>query len=831
MKRTLSLAQRLALAFIGLVAAVLVINGTISMWFAYQDATEAAVRIEQEKADAAAERVQQFIAELEQQIGWTTRADWARVPMEQRRYDFIRLLRQAPAITEAIFADSQGRERLRLSRLEPDVVDSGTDLSADPRFLGARGARVWYGPVTFRRGSEPYMALAMAHAGRNPGATITDVNLKLIWEVITAIRVGGTGYAFVTDTAGRLIAHPDMSLVLRETDLSALPQVAAAISGSGGRVHAARASDGRSVLSAHAAIPRLGWIVFVEQPTVEALAPVFAAAYQTAALLGLGVALALLAGLVLARRLTGPIRALQAGAERLGEGDLSQRIAVGSRDEIGVLALRFNEMASRIQDAQEMLERRVEERTRELRESLDYQTATSSLLNVISRSTADAQPAFEAIVRSAAGLFAPWSANISILRDGRLHFIAHASASEARAEQVVAQARKVYPIPFDPAVSPSARAIMERRVIELTDTASQDTPETSRQVQAATGFRSMTIVPLLGDGSGIGSIIMTRDEPGCRLDPAQLALLRTFADQAVIAIENARLFQQVQSRTVALQKSIDELRLAQDRLVQTEKLASLGQLTAGIAHEIKNPLNFVNNFAELSSELLGELGEAMERAGPALAPALRVEVEELSAMLRDNLGKIATHGRRADSIVRNMLAHSRDGTGERRPVEFNALVEETLNLAWHGARAESPGFNVTLDRQFDPAIGPVELYPQEFTRVLLNLFGNAFHAVQQKDAPGYHPHLLVSTAMQPGRVMLRVRDNGTGIPEAVRAHIFEPFFTTKPAGQGTGLGLSLSHDIVVQQHGGEIAVATEPGAWTEFTITLPRGGQAAAGVA
>ena len=634
MKRTLSLAQRLALAFLGLVAAVLVVNGSISMWFAYREATEAAVRVEQEKADAAAERVGQFIAELEQQIGWTTRADWARVPIEQRRYDFIRLLRQAPAITEALFVDGQGREQLRLSRLEPDVLDSGADLSADARFRGTREGRVWYGPVTFRRGSEPYMALAMAHAGRNPGATIAEVNLKLIWEVITGIRVGGSGYAFVTDTAGRLIAHPDMSLVLRETDLSALPQVADAIAGRDERVQKARTLSGQSVLSAHATIPRLGWIVFVEQPTSEALAPVYATAYQTLALLGLGVVLALLAGVVLARRLTGPIRALQAGAERLGQGDLAQRIEVSAGDEIGTLALRFNEMAGRIQDAQETLEAKVTDRTRELSQSLE------------------------------------------------------------------------------------------------------------------------------------------------------------------------------------------ELRNAQDRLLQTEKLASLGQLTAGIAHEIKNPLNFVNNFAELSVDLLAELRAAMEQAG--LDPALRAELEELCAMLSDNLAKVTAHGKRADSIVRNMLAHSREGGGERRRVDVNALLEETLGLAWHGARAEHPGFNVTIEKRLDANVGELDLFPQEFARVLLNLFGNAFHAVQQKHTPGFQAHVLVATHATPASVAVTIRDNGTGIPEAVRSHIFEPFFTTKPPGQGTGLGLSLSHDIVVQQHGGQIAVATEPGAWTEFTITLPR---------
>jgi signal transduction histidine kinase len=833
-RRTLSLAQRLTLAFLGLVVVVLVVNGSISMWLAYQEATETAVRIEQEKAGAAAEQVTQFVAGIEQQMGWTTRADWARVPMEQRRYDFIRLLRQAPAITELIYVDGTGAERLRLSRLEPDTVDGGANLSQDPRVLGARRDRLWYGPVSFRRGSEPYMAIAMLHAGRTPGVTIAEVNLKLIWEVIAAIRVGGTGHAFVTDTQGRLIAHPDMSLVLRGTELAALPQVAAAVAGLRGPgqqdappMRRASSIGGGAVLSAHAAIPRLGWIVFVEQPLREALAPVFTALYQTLALLGLGVVLALGAGLLLARRLVGPIRQLQAGAEQLGQGDLSQRIVVRGSDEIATLSLRFNEMAARIQEAQETLEAKVADRTRELSEALAYQTATSEVLGIISRSTADTQPVLEAIVQAAAKLFTPWSANISLLRDGLFHFEATASTSRKDADLILRQMARVYPFPFNPSVSPSALAIQERRIVELTDTSAESTPVMSRAVQAATGFRSMTFVPLLAEGSGIGSIIMTRSEPGCRLEPQELALLQTFADQAVIAIENARLLEAVQDRTTELERSLDELRAAQARLVQTEKLASLGQLTAGIAHEIKNPLNFVNNFAELSAELLAELEAAVAQAGTGLDAALRAEIADLSGMLRDNLGKVAQHGRRADSIVRNMLAHSRDGGGERRVVDLNAVAEEALNLAYHGARAATPGFNVTLDTVLDPAVGQVEVYPQEFTRVLLNLAGNGFHALRAKslDAspPGWQPTLTLSTRAAGERVEVRVRDNGTGIPEAVRNRIFEPFFTTKPAGEGTGLGLSLSHDIVVQQHGGAIEVRSEPGEWTEFLVTLPRG--------
>jgi signal transduction histidine kinase len=299
--------------------------------------------------------------------------------------------------------------------------------------------------------------------------------------------------------------------------------------------------------------------------------------------------------------------------------------------------------------------------------------------------------------------------------------------------------------------------------------------------------------------------------------------VRTFADQAVIAIENARLFGQVQERTRELSLSLDELRTAQDRLVQTEKLASLGQLTAGIAHEIKNPLNFVNNFSALSAELIDELNDALK--GAALDDKTREEIDELTHMLKGNLEKVVQHGKRADSIVKNMLLHSREGSGEHRPADINAIVEESLNLAYHGARAEKAGFNVTLKRNLDPAAGLIDLYPQEITRVFLNLITNGFYATaKRKEAEGeaFEPVLSAATKSLGNRVEIRIRDNGTGIPPEVKEKMFNPFFTTKPAGEGTGLGLSMSHDIIVKQHRGTIDVDTVPGEFTEFIITLPR---------
>jgi PAS domain S-box-containing protein len=283
---------------------------------------------------------------------------------------------------------------------------------------------------------------------------------------------------------------------------------------------------------------------------------------------------------------------------------------------------------------------------------------------------------------------------------------------------------------------------------------------------------------------------------------------------------------ELRAARLAAETALVDLRAAQDRLVQTEKLASLGQVTAGIAHEIKNPLNFVNNFSALSGELVEEMNEVL--ADASLDKKTRGEFDELAQMLKTNLQKVVQHGKRADSIVKNMLLHSREGSGEHRSVDINAIVDESLNLAYHGARAEKAGFNIIMQRNFDPAAGVTDVYPQEITRVLLNLISNGFYATTKRRmevGDGFEPTLCAATKNLGDKIEIRIRDNGTGIPAEIREKIFNPFFTTKPAGEGTGLGLSMSHDIIVKQHGGSIEVETEPGQFTEFTILLPRTGQ------
>ena len=458
----------------------------------------------------------------------------------------------------------------------------------------------------------------------------------------------------------------------------------------------------------------------------------------------------------------------------------------------------------------------VRERTEDLRESLQQQTATADVLKVISRSAFDLDAVLDTLVESAARLSEAENGIIARQTGSGFHAVAGYGHAPERWATI-----KSFPIEAGRGTF-VGRAIAEGRTVHVPDVLVD--PEFEGGImQQAIGYRSVLCVPLLREGVPIGVIGLARNSVRPFTDK-QIELVSTFADQAVIAIENVRLFDEVQARTKELAASLDDLRTAQDRLVQTEKLASLGQLTAGIAHEIKNPLNFVNNFSALSAELTDELNEVLKPA--ALDDKTREEVDDLTRLLKQNLEKVVQHGKRADSIVKNMLLHSREGSGDHRPADINALLDESLNLAYHGARAEKPQFNVTLQRDFDDMAGMIELFPQEITRVFLNLIANGFYAVTKRKAEsrssGFEPLLSATTRNLGDTVEIRIRDNGTGIPPEVKDKMFNPFFTTKPAGEGTGLGLSMSHDIIVKQHGGTIEVETEPGQFTEFTIVLPR---------
>jgi len=551
--------RKYVIVFAGLVSAALLVSGVTEIYFSYRENREALVALQREKALSVASRIEGFIKEIERQIGWTTQPQLGApsAAMYQRRVDYLRLLRQALMITEISHLDGEGREQLRVSRLAMDVAGSQTDFSREPEFVEAKAGKVYHGPVYFRKESEPYMTIAMAGSGQGAGVTVAQVNLKFIWDVVSQIKIGKAGHAFVLDGQGVLIAHPDISLVLQKTTFAGLDQVKAALAG--GRlapgepreqVTIARDLKGRSVMTAYATIAPLRWSVFVEQPLGEAFETLYASIQRTIGLLALGVLLAVAASLLLARRMVTPIQALQAGAARIGAGELDQRIDVRTGDEVEALADQFNSMAAQLKESYAGLERKVEARTRELTESLEQQTATAEILRVISSSPTDLQPVMDAVAENAARVCGASDAHIRRIEGDTLRLVARFGALPMSLPDVIPISRE-YPV---------GRAVLERRTIHIDDIVpllETDFPAV-KGATSVPSVRTVLTTPLMREGMPIGVILIRRMEVQPFTDK-QIALLKTFADQAVIAIENVRLFQELQERTHALARSVDEL--------------------------------------------------------------------------------------------------------------------------------------------------------------------------------------------------------------------------------------------------------------------------------
>ena len=541
--------------FVAVVAVALLANGTFDVFFYYREHKASLIRIQREQAEAAAAKISQFIAEIENQLGWTTQLPWSSGSIDQRRFDALRLLRQVPAVTELSQLDASGKERLRVSRLAMDVIDSGTDYSKDPKFTDAVAHKVYYGPVYFRRQSEPYMTLAIAGTRRDAGVSVAEVNLKLIWDVVTQIKVGEKGHAYVVGPDGRLIAHPDISLVLRNTDMSKLAQVRAARAAEAGQpgepLQIAKNIQGNDVLTAFAPVKPLGWLMFVELPVSEAYAPLYEALQRLAFALTAALIFAVLAGMFLARRMVGPIQALRTGAALIGSGDLSQRLSIKTGDELEALADQFNDMAGKLEESYVGLENKVEERTRELSESLQQQTATSEVLKAISSSPGDLDPVFEAIVQNLKRLFGTRFANVQIVEGDMIHL-----AASAHDEEFEAMSRH-YPRPLDESTG-GGLAMMSQKVMQFSPVAGNpDAPTGMQEFARRLRFNSALFAPMLRDGRVVGAIAVARQEAK-EFSEKQVELIRSFAAQAVIAIENTRLLNELRQRTDDLSESLQQ---------------------------------------------------------------------------------------------------------------------------------------------------------------------------------------------------------------------------------------------------------------------------------
>ena len=530
--------------FVAVVCMALLANGIFEVFFYYQEHKAALIRIQREQAEAAAAKLGQFIREIERQLGWTTQLPWSAGLIEQRQLDAQRLLRQVPAITELAQLDATGKERLRVSRLASDVVGSGTDFSTEPQFTEAVAHKVYYGPVYFRRESEPYMTLSLAGTRRDSGVSVAEVNLKLIWDVVSQIKVGERGHAYVVGAQGRLIAHPDINLVLRNTNMSQLAQVQAAggdaVGTASAPVQVAQNIQGHQVLTAYAQVMPLGWLVFVELPVEEAYGPLYAALRRLALVLLAALGFAVLAGMFLARRMVGPIQALRAGAARIGSGDLAQHISIKTGDELEALADQFNDMAGRLQESYAGLEEKVELRTRELREALEELRGLGAISQAVN-STLDLATVLTTIVAHAVQLSrtdggAIWERDEATeeLYLRATHGMSAALLTGLTREQTGLDALII------------GDALRKREPVQMPDLREVSSiPIYKREIDA--GYRAVLAVPLMGPDRVFGALVIRRRESGL-FPQSTIDLLQTFAAQSVIAMQNARLFQEVEEK-------------------------------------------------------------------------------------------------------------------------------------------------------------------------------------------------------------------------------------------------------------------------------------------
>jgi signal transduction histidine kinase len=753
---------KFVLSFVGLVVFVLVVNGALESWFMYRETTQLVVKSEGEKAEAIARRVEQVIAETERQISWATRASTTTI--EQRRADYELLMQQVPAIERAIYLDSAGREQVRLTRRE-FVAGSNLDYSGDPRFRELQGAAVWWSPVYFN-GREPFMAIAVAHSGRDAGSTVAEVSLKFLSDYLDRGQIGTETEAYIIDRAGRLLAHSESKEL--GTNYASLPQVAAALGNAAQAPMTGTDPDGVSVLNAAAPVRQLNWHVFVEQPFNVALRPVYSLVWRTAWLLLLGIGMANLAGMLLARRLVTPIKALQAGAHQLEASNFGHRIEVNTRDEIGELAEQFNRMADELQGSYGRLEQKVEERTRDLAKSNSELRALEEIGRAVA-SSLDTKAVLATIVTRAVELsHADAGAIYSHDAESGLFQLAGSEGLNENLRRAVAAAR----------VRLDERAVgsqVSREAISIADIAANPAFPHRAQLLMA-GFRSALIVPLVGQET-VGALVLFRRAAGGF--PAA-GSMQTFADQSVLALNNARLFREVEQKG-------RELAIASEHK---------SQFLANMSHELRTPLNAVLGYAELLADgLYGEM------------PAKAVEVLE----------RIQHNGKHLLGLINDVLDISKIEAGQLNLALEDYSVENMVNSVAAATESLAKSKGIELKTEVPEGLPLGKGDERRLTQVLLNLVSNA---IKFTDAGA----VKICVNVVEDQFNIAVNDTGPGIAPADQEKIFGEFqqvdnSSTRKKG-GTGLGLSISRKLV-SLHGGRIDLDSTIGVGSTFSIVLP----------
>jgi signal transduction histidine kinase len=769
----------LFLKYVALVFAVvlvaLITNGAFELWFSYQEYKSSLIRIQREQAEAAADKIGQFVHEIEAQVGWTTQLPWSDSTFDQRKFDGSRLLRQVPAITELSQLDATGHEQLRVSRLAMDVNHSNIDYSHEPKFTEAVAHKVYFGPVYFRRESEPYMTLSLAGTRRDAGVSVAEVNLKLIWDVVSQIKVGEHGRAYVVDGQGRLIAHPDISLVLRNTDLSQLAQVQAARARASGKpadqVQEAEEVKGRRVLTAYAPVAPLGWFMFVELPIEEAYAPLYATLYRSVLLLLAGLALASMAGLLLARKMVVPIQALRRGAALIGAGDLSQRIAIKTGDELEGLADQFNDMAGKLQESYADLENKVETRTRALAQSVGELRALGEISKAVN-STLDLETVLNTIVSKATQLAGTEAGAIYVCDDTTGEFQLRATCGMG-AELLAAMTDQHGAL--SRAVAAAATSREPQQVPDLRDLPPD--PVTDMIVRA--GYRARLLVPLSAPEGVLGALVVRRMAPGAFAD-GTVELLQTFAAQSVLAIQNARLFSEIGEKSRQLEVASQHK----------------SQFLANMSHELRTPLNAVLGYTELILDSV--YGDVPEKA-------------------RATLERIQSNGRHLLGLINDVLDLSKIEAGQLALSLTHYSIQEMVSNVYSAVESLATSKNLALKVELPKDLPPAHGDERRLTQVLLNLVGNAIKFTDTGEVS-----IKASTA--DGAFTVAVHDTGPGIAEIDRGKIFEEFqqadaSITKQKG-GTGLGLAIAKRIV-EMHGGRLWVESELGHGSTFSFTVP----------